>query len=362
MSITIDKDKRVHLRFRYTDKQGIVHQKHFSKSEWKLKRDAKEFQDKYMFDLGIGTDKLTVNQLFDHYIQERTMKLISSYNFRSVHRLYIESSIGKLKVSQVNMKAIKAWQAELLGHNLANAYIGKVQGLLRAIFNFGVKHEYIERNPFLLNNVQVEEKKRIVEHWTQEEFQQFIASADNQDFADFFTLLYWTGLRYGEAVALTVKDIDLINGTITVTKTWDTTHKVATSPKTHNSYRTVVCTEKVKMMLQRRVQVYTQAIGYDDECILFGFHTHLPSTTMQHAFERYIQKSGVKRINIHALRHSHVFVLREAGLEAHDIAKRLGHSVEMVNEVYGQFYLDRQKMLIEKMEENQDFVAKMLQS
>jgi integrase len=362
MSITIDKDKRVHLRFRYTDKQGIVHQKHFSKSEWKLKRDAKEFQDAYLLSVGIGHEKLTVNELYGHYIKEHQMKLKSSYNFNSVHRLYIQNSIGKLKVSEVNQSIIKKWQKGLTEKELSNRYIGKIQDLLRTVFLWGVRHEYIERNPFLLDNVQVEEEKKIVEHWTPKEFEQFIKYADNQDFADFFTLLYWTGLRYGEAVALTVKDFDSVNGTIAVTKTWDSVHKVATSPKTHNSYRTVVCTTDVKMLLSRRLAVYAALYGYDDNAILFGFHTHLSPSTMQHAFERYMKKSGVKRINIHALRHSHVFVLREAGLEAHEIAKRLGHTVEMVNEVYGQYYLDHQKMLIEKLDENRENVAKMLQS
>lgn len=361
MSITVE-NKKIHLRFRYKDKQGVVHQKHFCKSEWKIQRDAKEFMEEYLLTAGIGHEKLTVNDLYKHYINEQPMKIISTYNYDSVHRLFIRDGIGKLKVSQVSMKDIKLWQKELLTKGFANAYLGKIQGLLRAIFNFGVRHEYIERNPFLLENVKVEEAKHIVDHWTPQEFEQFIKCADNQNFADFFTLLYWTGLRFGEAVALTVKDFDSVNGTITVSKTWDTVHKVITSPKTHNSYRTVVCTENVKTMLRRRWAVCSEAYGHDGNSILFGFHTHLASTTMQHAFERYIKKSGVKHINIHALRHSHVFLLRDAGLDAFDIAKRLGHSVEMVNEHYGQFFLDRQKMLMEKVEEKQESVANLLQS
>lgn len=72
---------------------------------------------------------------------------------------------------------------------------------------------------------------------------------------------------------------------------------------------------------------------------------------MQHAFERYIKKSGVRSINIHALRHSHVFYLREMGWSSFDIAKRLGHTVEMVDEVYGQWNTDRQSEMIKKLDE-----------
>lgn len=354
MSITIDKTGRVHLQFRYTDKQGTVHPKHFSKPEWTRKKDAKAFQDEFMANIGIGNKKLTVNDLYMHYIKEHKMKLNSAYAYDSVFRLYIKDSIGKLKVSEVNQKEIKKWQKDLLSHVFRNNYLQKIQGMLRTAFQFGVRYEYIERNPFLIENLKVEEEKHVVEHWIPQEFDQFIKCVDNQTFADFFSLLYWTGLRYGEAVALTAKDFDPINGTIKVSKTWDAKNRIATTPKTLNSYRTVVCTRQAQAALTERLQSYASAYGNDEDTIIFGFNTHLSPTTMQHAFERYIKKAGVKKINIHALRHSHVFMLRESGFDAFDIAKRLGHSVDMVNNTYGQFFLDRQKSMIDKMEKMQE--------
>ncbi|MGB7595637.1 MAG: tyrosine-type recombinase/integrase, partial [Erysipelotrichaceae bacterium] len=89
--------------------------------------------------------------------------------------------------------------------------------------------------------------------------------------------------------------------------------------------------------------------GLDEECLIFGYHTHLSPRTMQHAFERYIKAANIKKINIHALRHSHVFMLRQSGFDAFDIAKRLGHSVEMVNEYYGQWFLERQREMVKTL-------------
>lgn len=51
------------------------------------------------------------------------------------------------------------------------------------------------------------------------------------------------------------------------------------------------------------------------------------------------------------LRHSHVAFLREMGWSAFDIAKRLGHTVEMVDEVYGQWNYDRQREMMDKLNE-----------
>lgn len=346
----IERDKKYHLRFRYTDIHGVVHQKHFCKAEWKKKKDAKDFYDEYMKKLAIETSARTVNDLYHRYIEERQMKLKSKYNIESVWKNYIDKSIGQTLLNQVTQADIRRWQKDLLKQKHSNRYLGKIQDTLRTIFIFGYKHEYIDRNPFTIENVTVEEEKKIVKHWTPGEFQKFIDQADNDLYSDFFKLLYWTGLRYGEAVALTVKDYDKVNGTIKVNKTWDNVHKVATSPKTHNSYRTVVCTNEVKTLLNERLSVCTNVYGNDEDSILFGVVEHLSPRTMQHAFERYSKRAGLPKINIHALRHSHVFMLRKIGFDAFEIAKRLGHTVEMVNQYYGQWFLETQIEMVEKIE------------
>ena len=346
----IERDKKYHLRFRYKDAHGMIHQKHFCKSEWKKKKDAKDFYDEYMKKVERSASAKTVNDLYHRYIEERQMKLKSRYNIESVWRIYIEPTIGQIMLNQITQADIRRWQKELLKGNHSNRYLGKIQDTLRTIFIFGYKHEYIDRNPFMIENVSFEEEKKVVMHWTPGEFQRFIDQADNDLYADFFKLLYWTGLRYGEAVALTVKDFDEQSGTINVNKTWDNVHKVATSPKTHNSYRTVVCTNEVKTLLCERLRVCASVYGNDEDSILFGVVEHLSPRTMQHAFERYSLRAGLPKINIHALRHSHVFVLRRIGFDAFEIAKRLGHTVEMVNQYYGQWFLETQKEMVEKIE------------
>lgn len=56
--------------------------------------------------------------------------------------------------------------------------------------------------------------------------------------------------------------------------------------------------------------------------------------------------SGVKQIKIHEFRHSHVSLLIELGFRPIDITNRLGHTVTMVNEVYGHLFDKSQKDII----------------
>ena len=54
-------------------------------------------------------------------------------------------------------------------------------------------------------------------YWTLEEFQKFSdAIMDKRDSWMAFQILFWTGMRIGELLALQVKDIDFEQGTITV--------------------------------------------------------------------------------------------------------------------------------------------------
>jgi integrase len=66
--------------------------------------------------------------------------------------------------------------------------------------------------------------------WEKEEFDTFIKVVDDPIFLALFSLLYWTGMRIGEAQALQIKDIDFDNNTITVSKTYNAIHKELTTP------------------------------------------------------------------------------------------------------------------------------------
>ena len=353
MSINIDKNDKVHLRLRYADKDGKIIQKHVCKPEWTRKKDAKAFQDEFLKSLKEDKKVFTVNSLYEIYIAKRKMKLKSSYNYDSVHRLYIRDSIGMKNALTLNQDEIREWQHEIELKHKSQRYTDKIQDLLRTVLRYGVNEKLIENNPFTIHNIEYPDtKKEPVHHWTPRVFTQFINVVDDPDYNDFINLVYANGLRYGEAVALRPNDYNWEIGGLRIDETWDAKHKIGTSPKMKNSYRVTICTQNIRTMIERRIRYLRTLFGYSDDCFLFGFHTPLSPTTMQRKFDQYIEKAGVERITIHALRHSHVFYLREMGWSSFDIAKRLGHTVEMVDEVYGQWNTDRQSEMIKKIDED----------
>jgi len=74
---------------------------------------------------------------------------------------------------------------------------------------------------------------------------------------------------------------------------------------------------------------------FTDEYFIFGGKNPLPPTTIERKKNIAVKDSGVKRIRIHDLRHSHASMLICNGMNIVSVSKRLGHSdVNMTLKVY----------------------------
>lgn len=152
--------------------------------------------------------------------------------------------------------------------------------------------------------------------------------------------LVLSGLRIGEALALTKKDIDFKASQIHVTKTYDTENKIVTPPKTMCSTRDVymqeglvsVCRQIKSLMLRQRLMN-----GYEDNELFFrwtdGGYLHYD------AYRKYLRESAAKalgrKITPHTLRHTHASLLLENGISVDTISRRLGHeNSKVTREIY----------------------------
>ena len=72
---------------------------------------------------------------------------------------------------------------------------------------------------------------------------------------------------------------------------------------------------------------------------------------LEHEMQRGIKESGVKRIRIHDLRHSHASLLVEMGFSPLEIANRLGHEkIETTLNTYSHLYPDKQEQLADRLD------------
>ena len=157
--------------------------------------------------------------------------------------------------------------------------------------------------------------------WTVEEFKQFIDCVmDKRQPYMAFMVLNWTGIRLGELLALTAADVDFEKRTISITKSYQCLGKkdVITPPETSKTKRVITIPEFLAADIKDYID-NLYGVGENDR--MFPITKYF----LEHEIKRGIKESGVKKIRIHDLRHSHASMLIELGFSPLEIADRLGH-------------------------------------
>ena len=160
-------------------------------------------------------------------------------------------------------------------------------------------------------------------------------------------ILYWTGMRIGELLALTYKDIDFEKRTISVNKSYQRLEgkDIITPPKTPKSKRIITIPNFLKEELEEYI---SHLYGVMENERMFRF----TKSYMEHEMVRGIKASGVKRIRLHDLRHSHASLLVEMGFTPLAIAGGLGHEkIETTLNTYSHLYPNKQGELADRLEE-----------
>lgn len=184
-------------------------------------------------------------------------------------------------------------------------------------------------------------------YWTLEEFNKFSDAISNKYEAWMgFQILFWTGIRVGELLALKVEDIDLEAGLIRIDESYTRlkSKDIISSPKTENSIRTIVIHEELTEELR---EYMAHLYRPRPASRLFPEKT---KRFFEHEMERGIELAGVKKITVHCLRHSHASMLVEMGFSPIEIAKRLGHGkVTTTIETYCHPSMDGQKKIADRL-------------
>lgn len=252
---------------------------------------------------------------------------------------------GTLPMCKITVQHVRKWQSIILKQNYSPAYQQLIDMQLSAIMNYGERY-YGFPNPCRKTEHIGKRNTREMNFWTLEEYESFISvfSNDTEAFTA-FEILYWGGLRQGELLALTCADIDLEHGMIDINKSWAHIDgkDVITTPKTPKSVRKV----GIPPFLVAEIDYYIKLEKRSPSSRLFDRDYYFLYRRLCSGCKR----SGVKRIRIHDLRHSHVSLLINHGFSALDIAERVGHeSVSTTLDVYSHLFPDQQQLLVKKLE------------
>jgi integrase/recombinase XerD len=138
-----------------------------------------------------------------------------------------------------------------------------------------------------------------------------------------FGLLYTTGARVGEVLALHVQDIDLTIGD----------ERITVLGKGGRRRTLLIDDPRVLVLLRRHLRSLRRSSGPVFTSSRGTSTTPLVYEAIRQRWQAYCTVAGVEA-GIHALRHSHAVELIDGGVRIETIRKRLGHSSYASTAVY----------------------------
>lgn len=275
---------------------------------------------------------------------QKRRKASSYAKIEGIVRIHLIPFFKSKKIQDIKNRDVSQFHDSIIGtRKLATLQI--IHVVLSAIFNYAIRMEYTNKNPArAIGNFEGKPEKHIT-FWTLDEFREFMKYVDDFTYYVMFMVLYYSGIRKGEMLALTWGDIDFKNNVINVDK--NNYNGKVTSTKTGIT-RQVKMPKFVMHLLARLKSQQDPKMIY----VVFGeFKKPLSTTTIDRKFHEYIKKSGVKRIRVHDFRHSHASYLINKGVIISVISKRLGHTdISTTLNTYSHLYPSTEQNAVDDME------------
>lgn len=257
---------------------------------------------------------------------------------------HIADVLNRIIDSDLNIKNMSAYLVSTL---YTQSLVGTIQNQLNAIFNHAVKYYDLAKNPCIANKKMGKAKAKEMQFWTKEEYLKFSRAIMDKPISYYaFQILYWTGIRCGELLALTKADFDLENRKLKINKTYQVVKgkEMITSPKTEKSNRTIELPEFLCEEMQ----------DYFDSLYKIGDNSRIFEVTksyLHHEMDRGSKAANIKRIRIHDLRHSSCALLINLGYSPVEIAERLGHESVTITDRYAHLYPSVQRDMANRLDE-----------
>ena len=343
-------------RVRYRTPEGRPTQKR----GFRTKREASEFaasvevaklKGEYV---SPSNARVTVGELGPDWLDRQRGHLKpSSYNvMETAWRVWVEPRWGNVAVGNIKPTAVQQWISNLGQGSeevkpLGASVVRRIHYVLSSMLTDAVSDRLLPRNPALASGRKAgrNEGVKLPAPTRKRPFylthQQVSALGEAAgEYQGLVLLLAYTGLRWGEAMGLRVRDLDLLRRRANVTENavQSGTQIFTGTPKSHKQ-RDVPLPRFLITHLARQCE------GKDRDDLLFpgdgdGGHLRRPHPTSGW-FAKAVAESGVPRVTPHDLRHTAASLAVSAGANVKAVQKMLGHaSAAMTLDIYSDLFDD----------------------
>ncbi len=339
------------VQFRYTDYTGK--RCRGTKRGFKTKKAALQYEADFINRAANNPEGLTMNVLIAAYLDDKKARTKKStyVNIVSTIKNHITPFLGERKVAEITKADIRDWQNDVKtrkrygreGKTITPGTMKKISKQLSSLFRYAMKYYDLHTNPLeQIGNIGKFTPRQ--EFWSEEEFSKFIQCVDEELYYLIFNLLFYSGMRAGELLALSASDFDFKKNTINIDKNIATSTRELTTPKTPYSVRKIYMPASVMALAKDYMDVLMES----PERV---FQT--TQRTLLNRLRKYAKIAGVKEILVHDLRHSHASCLIHHNVPITVISRRLGHANASITlSTYAHMYKDTAESVGEMLERN----------
>ncbi|MGH2728970.1 MAG: tyrosine-type recombinase/integrase [Actinomycetota bacterium] len=275
-----------------------------------------------------------------------TVRPTTLLGYRGHVERHINPVLGGHSLGSVDPRAINALYAELLASGLSPATVRRVHATLHRALRDAVRWGHLE-----LNAAERADPPRaqadgnaLMHTWEPAELKAFLRAVRCDELYPLWLVLAMTGMRRGEALGLRWADVDVRARSAAIRQTIVAVGAdvVISSPKTARGRRVIALdatTARCLGALRRRR-------GASGSELVFAAPDGGPLNPcwVSKRFAALVRASGLPRIRLHDLRHTHATLALRAGVHPKIVSERLGHStVAFTLDVYSHTVAHLQK-------------------
>ena len=198
-----------YVSFRYIDWTGKKTQK--LKRGFKTKKEALNYEKEFIRKTAADM-KMEMNSFIQVYFEDKKneLKENSIRNKQHMMNKHIVPYFGTRKMNEITPAEIIQWQNAIQEKGYSKTYERMIQNQLNALFNHAQKIYNLKENPCKKVKKMGKSDANKLEFWTKAEYDRFIAGIEpgSEDYL-IFEILFWTGIREGELLALSLSDFDM---------------------------------------------------------------------------------------------------------------------------------------------------------
>lgn len=292
-------------------------------------------------------DRITLaDYLNDRWLPLKKSQLSRSTfdSYRNNVRLHVAPRIGSIQLRQLQPEDLDTLYAELLvdgklngaGGGLAPKTVRNIHGMIRKALADAHRKGTVLRNVADLADPPKVRNGGARDHqvWSADELRGFLGVIEDSVWFAPIYLKANTGMRRGELLGLTWRNLDLDEARLVVDQQLLSVDYEAEigAPKTSTSRRTIDLDPRTVAVLRtwRRVQLEQQMSSgtRNDDDFVFTHPDGGPvhPDRFSKVWDQLVAEHGIRRIRLHDLRHTHASILLKANVPVKVVSERLGHS------------------------------------